>query len=103
MFATLVWRCKLGAVIWVAASLALGAEAKDVRAKSWEKIAGGRDSGKPVLAVMGLRQQKITVYDSDGPILQAPVSSGRRGYETPAGVFTLLQKNKVHCDQSLSL
>ena len=77
-------------------SLALGAEAKEVRSTSWEKIAGGREPGKPILAVVGLRQQKITVYDSEGPILQAPVSSGRRGYETPAGVFTLLQKNKDH-------
>jgi hypothetical protein len=76
--------------------LALGAEAKEVRSTSWEKIAGGREPGKPILAVVGLRQQKITVYDSEGPILQAPVSSGRRGYETPAGVFTLLQKNKDH-------
>ena len=96
MFATPVWHCKLGAALWLTASFALGAEAREVRATSWEKIAGGREPGKPILAVVGLRQQKITVYDAEGPILQAPISSGRRGYETPAGVFTLLQKNKDH-------
>ena len=95
MVATLVWP-KLGAAIFLTAALALGAEAKEARATSWEEIAGGRQPGKPVLAVVGLRQQRITVFDSNGPILQAPVSSGRRGYETPAGVFTLLQKNKDH-------
>lgn len=95
MFATPVWH-KFSAALWLTATLTLGAEAKEVRPTSWEKIAGGREPGKPILAVVGLRQQKITVYDSEGPILQAPVSSGRRGYETPAGVFTLLQKNKDH-------
>ena len=63
---------------------------------AWDKIAGGREAGKPVLAVIGLRQQKITVYDSAGPILQAPVSTGSRTYETPAGIFTVLQKNRDH-------
>ena len=96
MFATSVWRRNFCVALWLPALLALGAEAKEVRATSWEKIAGGREPGKPILAVVGLRQQKITVYDSEGPILQAPISSGRRGYETPAGVFTLLQKNKDH-------
>ncbi len=96
MFATSVWRRNFCVALWLTALLALGAEAKEVRATSWEKIAGGREPGRPILAVVGLRQQKITVYDSEGPILQAPISSGRRGYETPAGVFTLLQKNKDH-------
>lgn len=89
------WPSQLGAAVLLAASV-LAAEAKEVRTSAWDKIAGGREPGKPVIAVVGLRQQKITVYDSDGPILQAPVSSGRRGYETPAGVFTLLQKNRDH-------
>ena len=96
MFTTTLRRCRLGATLCLTASLALGAEAKELRSAGWEKIAGGRTPGKPILAVVGLRQQKITVYDSEGPILQAPISSGRRGYETPAGVFTLLQKNKDH-------
>jgi hypothetical protein len=48
------------------------------------------------VALIGLQQQKITVYDSEGPILQAPVSSGARGYETPAGVFTILLKSRDH-------
>ena len=60
---------------------------------AWDKIAGGRQAEKPVLAVVSLRQQKITVFDSAGPILEAPVSTGSRTYETPAGIFTILQKN----------
>jgi hypothetical protein len=72
------------------------AEAREPRPAAWDKIAGGRQAGKPVLAVVSLRQQKITVYDSAGPILEAPVSTGSRTYETPAGIFTILQKNRDH-------
>ena len=75
---------------------AVVAEAREGRAPSWDKIAEGREAGKPVLAVIGLRQQKITVYDSAGAILRAPISTGSRTYETPAGIFTVLQKNRDH-------
>lgn len=72
------------------------AEAREPRPAAWDKIAAGRQAEKPVLAVVSLRQQKITVYDSAGPILEAPVSTGSRTYETPAGIFTILQKNRDH-------
>src|SRR5262249_51473480 len=36
------------------------------------------------------------VYDSDGWILRAPVSTGQKGRETPAGVFSVIQKEKDH-------
>ena len=84
-----------GAATWLAL-LVVVAESREARIRSWDEIAGGREAGKPVLAVIGLRQQKITVYDSAGPILHAPVSTGSRTYETPAGIFTILQKNKDH-------
>jgi hypothetical protein len=72
------------------------AEAREPRVAAWDKIAAGRQAEKPVLAVVSLRQQKVTVYDSAGPILEAPVSTGSRTYETPAGIFTILQKNRDH-------
>jgi hypothetical protein len=83
-------------LVWLALLLAVNADAREARIGSWDKIADGREVAKPVLAVIGLRQQKITVYDSQGPVLQAPVSTGGRTYETPAGIFTVLQKNKDH-------
>ena len=83
-------------LVWLALLLAVSADARAARNGSWDKIAEGREVGKPVLAVIGLRQQKITVYDFQGPVLQAPVSTGSRTYETPAGIFTVLQKNKDH-------
>ncbi len=48
------------------------------------------------MAIVSLRSQRITVYDANGGILQAPVSSGVKGRETPAGVFSVLQKDADH-------
>jgi hypothetical protein len=36
------------------------------------------------------------LYDADGWILRAPVSTGTTEYETPAGVFAIVQKKKDH-------
>ena len=40
--------------------------------------------------------QRITVYDAKGWILRAPVSSGQKGRETPAGIFSVIQKEAEH-------
>jgi hypothetical protein len=55
-----------------------------------------RAAGEPILAVVSLQRQRITVYDAKGWILRAPVSSGQRGRETPAGVFSVIQKDAEH-------
>ncbi len=55
-----------------------------------------REAGPAVLAVVSLKAQRVTVYDSEGPILGAPVSSGQTGYETPVGIYSVLQKEAEH-------
>src|SRR6516225_1231658 len=55
-----------------------------------------RAAGEPVMAVVSLRDQRITVYDATGWILRAPVSSGQKGRETPAGIFSVIQKEAEH-------
>jgi hypothetical protein len=55
-----------------------------------------RAAGAPVMAVVSLKSQRVTIYDADGWILRAPVSSGQRGRETPAGVFSVIQKERDH-------
>ena len=52
--------------------------------------------GQPVVAIVSLRNQTITAYDADGRSLRAPVSSGKPGYETPAGIYSILQKEAEH-------
>ena len=55
-----------------------------------------RAAGEPIMAIVSLRNQRITVYDANGWILRAPVSSGQRGRETPAGIFSVIEKDADH-------
>jgi flagellar biosynthesis regulator FlaF len=55
-----------------------------------------RTAGDPIMAIVSLRSQRITIYDANGWILRAPVSSGQKGRETPAGIFSVLQKDAEH-------
>ncbi|HSF24268.1 MAG TPA: L,D-transpeptidase family protein, partial [Blastocatellia bacterium] len=50
----------------------------------------------PLTAIVSLSDQHITIYDAQGPILRAPVSSGQTGYETPVGIYSILQKKAEH-------
>lgn len=56
----------------------------------------GRPAGEPLMAIVSLSNQRVTIYDADGWILRAPVSSGQSGRETPAGIFTVIQKEEEH-------
>ena len=54
-------------------------------------------SGVPLLAVVGLDTQHLSIYDSAGRLIQkSPVSTGQTGYETPAGIFSVVQKKADH-------
>ena len=56
-----------------------------------------RRGGGPLLAVVALDAQRITVYDHNGRMLQqSPVSTGSTGYETPVGIFSVVQKKADH-------
>jgi len=50
----------------------------------------------PILVVVSLPQQRAYVYRNGVLIGRSTVSSGKEGYETPTGVFTVLQKKRVH-------
>ena len=53
-------------------------------------------SGPAVMAIVSIVDQRIAVYDANGGVTQARVSSGRTEYETPVGVYSVLQKNRDH-------
>jgi hypothetical protein len=58
---------------------------------------GGSLYGRaPLLAVVGLSEQRISIYDETGKISESPVSSGATGYETPAGIYSIVQKEEEH-------
>src|SRR6478736_2815942 len=88
----------LPAHLAVASLAALIAAGNHAGARSgWsESSVESRSAGDPIMAIVSLRNQRITVYDAKGWILRAPVSSGSKGRETPAGVFAVLEKDKDH-------
>jgi hypothetical protein len=85
--------------IMVLASLAVAsghASATERRGERAIESVDSRAAGEPILAIVSLQSQRITVYDANGWILRAPVSSGQRGRETPAGIFSVIQKDADH-------
>jgi hypothetical protein len=50
-----------------------------------------------MLAIVSLGDQRVTIFDGEGRrILQSPVSTGQPGLETPAGIFSVVQKKEIH-------
>ncbi|WP_164935068.1 L,D-transpeptidase [Bradyrhizobium zhanjiangense] len=60
-----------------------------------EKEAGTKPQG-PLVIVVSIDRQKVTVYDSKGVFAESPVSTGMKGHSTPMGVFSVIQKHKFH-------
>ncbi len=77
-------------------ALAADAAAKTARPASPREEAAPRDAGEPIMAIVSIKTQQVTFYDADGWILRAPVSTGTKGRETPAGVFAVIEKDKDH-------
>ena len=53
-------------------------------------------SDEPLTIIVSLNEQRLQVFDSRGVVAQSPISSGQPGYSTPTGIFSILQKNRVH-------
>src|SRR6476661_1672419 len=84
------------AVASLAVLIAAGDEAGARSGWSAIESVESRSAGEPIMAIVSLRNQRITVYDTKGWILRAPVSSGQKGRETPAGIFSVIQKEEEH-------
>jgi len=86
------------AIVSLAAVIAAGDHAGAASGRNERSVESvkSRSIGEPIMAIVSLRSQRITVYDANGGILRAPVSSGTTGRETPAGVFSVLDKDKDH-------
>ena len=78
------------------AALLAANDLADAAMRRNEQSVVSRPVGEPIMAIVSLRDQQITVYDDKGLIMRAPVSSGQKGRETPAGIFSVLQKDAEH-------
>jgi hypothetical protein len=82
----------------MAALVALTADAvaRQARPAPPTEATAPRDAGEPIMAIVSIKTQQVTFYDSEGWILRAPVSTGTKGRETPAGIFAVVEKDKDH-------
>jgi hypothetical protein len=93
-FLTIAAAAALAALI--AAPTANAASRASRHAERTNETTASRVAGPPIMAIVSLRSQRVTIYDADGWIMRAPVSSGQKGRETPAGVFSVIQKDADH-------
>lgn len=84
----------LSAAFALSAALSPPALAQD-RSMEYGPGYGGL-SGPPVMAIVSIKDQRVSLYDAKGGALRSPVSSGNTGYETPVGTYSILQKNREH-------
>lgn len=54
------------------------------------------DTISPLLVLVSLNKQRVHIYDVNGEIASSRVSTGMTGFNTPTGVFSLLEKNETH-------
>lgn len=69
--------------------------AKNKNETRGEKETGAKPQG-PLVIVVSIDRQKVTIYDSNGVFAESPVSTGMKGHSTPMGVFSVIQKHKFH-------
>ena len=50
----------------------------------------------PVIIAISIEKQNLKIYDANGFFAEAPVSTGMKGHPTPMGVFSVIQKQKLH-------
>jgi hypothetical protein len=85
------------AIVTLAAMAALTALTADAAPRQPRPAATApREAGEPIMAIVSIKTQQVTFYDAEGWILRAPVSTGVKERETPAGVFAVIEKDKDH-------
>lgn len=46
--------------------------------------------------LVSIKKQRLRVFDNSGQITESRVSSGKPGFDTPTGVFSILEKHVIH-------
>jgi lipoprotein-anchoring transpeptidase ErfK/SrfK len=50
----------------------------------------------PLILSVSIQRQKLSIYDVNGFYAETPISTGMPGHPTPMGVFSVLEKEKMH-------
>ncbi len=70
-----------------------------VRSRQAKKVETPKDSVKPqgaLVIAISIERQTLKVYDANGFFAETPISTGMKGHPTPMGVFSIIQKHKLH-------
>jgi hypothetical protein len=58
-----------------------------------------KEAGKPqgpLIIAISIQKQNLKIYDAKGFFAETPISTGMAGHPTPMGVFSVIQKHKLH-------
>jgi lipoprotein-anchoring transpeptidase ErfK/SrfK len=73
---------------------------RQIRRRQEKKVeAPERESAKPqgpLIIAISIDHQSLKIYDDKGFFAETPISTGMRGHPTPMGVFSIIQKHKLH-------
>jgi lipoprotein-anchoring transpeptidase ErfK/SrfK len=50
----------------------------------------------PLVIAISIERQSLKIYDANGFFAETPISTGMKGHSTPMGVFSVIQKHKLH-------
>jgi peptidoglycan hydrolase-like protein with peptidoglycan-binding domain len=84
------------AALVLATGVVMPAEAKKQAAKPAEEPLPDPADGEPMTVVVSLGNQKAEIYRGTTLVTSTKVSTGMRGYATKAGVFSILEKKRMH-------
>jgi lipoprotein-anchoring transpeptidase ErfK/SrfK len=60
------------------------------------KPAGAKGAKGPFFGVVSLKDQRISIYNSEGLVARSVISTGTASHPTPKGVFTIIGRNRYH-------
>jgi peptidoglycan hydrolase-like protein with peptidoglycan-binding domain len=84
------------AALAVAVGMAMPAEAKKRHEKPVQPPIADPANGEPMTLVVSLNNQRVEIFRGTTLVTSSKVSTGMRGYATKAGVFSILEKKRMH-------
>ena len=73
-----------------------GTRAASVDLATPTRPAAAKPVETPLIAVISIDNQRVTIWSGDSIVARSPVSTGMSGHRTPTGVFSVIGKEKYH-------
>ena len=94
--ATLAATLGVAALVFAVAASPADAKKRKAAPKPAEPTVPEVEAGEPMTLIVSLREQRVDIYRGTSLVTSSKVSTGMRGYSTKAGVFTILEKKRMH-------